>query len=187
MNQITVPTLPVSDAIRASREQWQYRGEGRPEFAEQPGVEQESVWDYPRPPRIEPVSEVLRVFSGKTEIAQTQRGVRVCETAGAPTYYFPPQDVDFKHISLGEMSSICEWKGVAQSLTVDGIAGAGWRYVRMFEEYIDLYDWPSFHPKHLLCFIDIEQVSHQDGGFYGGWVSSRLSGPIKGRPGTEAW
>ena len=31
---------------------WGYRGQSRPEFAEPPGPGQESVWDYPRPPRL---------------------------------------------------------------------------------------------------------------------------------------
>ena len=31
----------------------EYRGQKRPVFADSPGPDQESVWDYPRPPRIE--------------------------------------------------------------------------------------------------------------------------------------
>ena len=170
-----------------ARTKWQYTGKERPDFADTPNPNQESVWDYPRPPRIEPVDAVLRVFNGKSQIAETQRGVRVCETAGAPTYYFPPQDVDQDKIHLAEVASICEWKGVAQTIDVEEVPGAAWRYVKMFEEFADLFEWVSFHPKALLCFIDTEHVIHQDGGFYGGWVSQNLAGPIKGAAGTESW
>lgn len=182
-----IPILPENDQIQSARTKWTYTGEQRPDFADQVESGQESVWDYPRPPRIEPVDAVLRVFHEKTLIAQTERGLRVCETASAPTYYFPPQDVEQGHLDYGGMSSICEWKGVAQTITVAGIPGAAWRYVRMFEPFSDLFEWPSFHPRHLLCFIDNELVTHQDGGFYGGWVSESLAGPIKGRAGTESW
>lgn len=185
--QRQIPILPISEQIQGSRDQWLHDGTKRPEFAEPCTTDQESVWDYSRPPRIEPVGEVLRVFNAKTLIAETQRGVRVTETAGAPTYYFPPGDVDMSHVELGEMVSICEWKGVAQSLHVDGIQDAGWRYVRMFEEFADLFEWPSFYPKKLLCFVDVERVTHQPGGYYGGWVTENLTGPIKGMPGSEGW
>ena len=185
--QRQVPILPASEQIQSSRQKWQYNGSTRPDFAEPVKTGQESVWDYPRPPLIEPVPQVLRVFNAKTLIAETQRGVRVKETAGAPTYYFPPGDVDMAHVELGEMASICEWKGVAQSLHVDGIQDAGWRYIRMFEEFADLFEWPSFYPKKLLCFVDIELVTHQPGGYYGGWVTDNLAGPIKGMAGSEGW
>ncbi|MEM7002214.1 MAG: DUF427 domain-containing protein [Pseudomonadota bacterium] len=187
MPQQTIPILPVSDAIKASRSKWQYQGEQRPDFAEAPEPGQESVWDYPRPPRIESVDAVVRVFNGKQLIAQSERAKRVCETASAPTYYLPPADVETDLVEYGEMSSICEWKGVAQSLHVAGVPDAGWRYIRMFEAFSELFEWPSFYPKKLLCFVDNELVTHQDGGFYGGWVTKSLAGPIKGRPGTEGW
>ena len=31
---------------------WNYTGQKRPSFADQPGPGQESVWDYPRPPAL---------------------------------------------------------------------------------------------------------------------------------------
>ncbi len=31
---------------------WEYTGDKRPRFAETPGPSQESVWDYPRPPKL---------------------------------------------------------------------------------------------------------------------------------------
>ncbi|MEM9620569.1 MAG: DUF427 domain-containing protein [Pseudomonadota bacterium] len=182
-----IPILPESEQIVQARSHWRYTGEQRPDFAEPTTAGQESVWDFPRPPRIEPVSAVLRVFNGKQLIAQTERGCRVVETAGAPTYYFPPADVDETLISFGDMTSICEWKGVAQRVDADGISNAGWRYVRMFEPFAQLYEWPSFYPNKLLCFIDNEKVEPQPGGYYGGWVTRQLTGPIKGGPDSGHW
>ena len=31
---------------------WEYTGQSRPDFAQQPGPGQESAWDYPRPPAL---------------------------------------------------------------------------------------------------------------------------------------
>lgn len=183
----SIPILPESAQITAARNQWQYDGSRRPDFADPVGPGEESVWDYPRPPRIEPVAETLRVFNGKQPVAETRRGVRVVETAGAPTYYFPPADVEAQLISPGELSSICEWKGVSQALDVAGVENAAWRYVRMFEAFAELFEWVSFYPSKLLCFVGTEQASAQPGGYYGGWVTRNLKGPIKGTAGSAGW
>ncbi len=183
----SVPILSAAPQILKARDKWAFNGSIRPDFAEPPPDGKTSVWDFPRPPRIEPVSQVLRVFHEQTLVAQTQRGLRVLETAGAPTYYFHPDDVDPTVVQFGEMASICEWKGVSQSITVCGVEDAGWRYVKMFEEFADLFEWPAFYPSKLLCFVDIEQVSPQPGGYYGGWVTSDLTGPVKGEDGSESW
>lgn len=51
---------------------------------EKAGPGQESVWDYPRPPRLEPVAERIRVdFNSKT-LADTTRAYRVLETSHPP-------------------------------------------------------------------------------------------------------
>ena len=77
------------------------------------GPGQESVWDYPRPPRLEPVDAMLRVvFAGRT-VAETRRGYRVLETSHPPSYYFPPEDVNFDHVGRAQGASFCEWKGEA--------------------------------------------------------------------------
>ena len=187
MAGVRIPILEPSAQITRARTQWQHTGAQRPDFAEEPANGQRSVWDFPRPPRIRAVDEVLRVFHEKTPVAETQRGVCVEETAGAPTYYFPPGDVDSDLVTFGDLASICEWKGVAQTLTVCGIHDAGWRYVKMFEEFQDLFEWPAFYPNKLLCFVGKELVQPQPGGYYGGWVTSDLAGPIKGGPGSQGW
>lgn len=183
----SVPVLPETADVLAARGRWQYDGSARPAFADAPGPEQVSVWDFPRPPVLLACNQRLTVFAGDACVADTRRGVRVLETAGAPTYYFPPPDVAADLLGYGEMSSVCEWKGVAQTLDAAGIGNAGWRYVRMFAAFVDLYEWPSFHPGRLRCYVDDERASPQPGGYYGGWVTADLAGPIKGEPGSEGW
>jgi uncharacterized protein (DUF427 family) len=192
-----IPMVQETGEIRAIRNKWQFNGKIRPDFAEpllgqaeapqaQLASRLESVWDYPRPPAIQPVQQVLEVKHKGRTVAKTRQGRRVIETAGAPTYYFPPQDVKTGLLSLGTAGSLCEWKGYSQPLLLDD-KEIGWRYVRMFPQFQSLYLWPSFYPSEVDCFIDGEQVSPQTGGYYGGWVTKNLVGPIKGAPGSQGW
>ncbi len=181
-----VPLLEEPKAVIDAREKWRYNGRTQPSFADPVGEGQESVWDFPRPPVVQPVQQTLRVTHNTTVIAETNHGVRVLETAGAPTYYFPPADVDMQAVRTGDVVSLCEWKGAAQSLLIDD-AEVGWRYVQMFPAFSDLYLWPSFYPAQITCFVGDEQVAPQPGGFYGGWVTSNLAGPIKGDPDSAGW
>ena len=82
-----------------------------------PGPGQESVWDYPRPPRIERVPERLRVVIDGEIVADTIRGFRVLETAGAPVYYIPPADIRMDRLVASPHGSFCEWKGIAGYFT----------------------------------------------------------------------
>ena len=64
----------------------------------QPKPGQESVWDYPRPPRLEPLNKRLRVVFAGVTLAETSRGKRVLETSHPPVYYFPPDDIRMEHM-----------------------------------------------------------------------------------------
>ncbi len=162
----------------------------------QPGPGQESVWDYPRPPRVDHEGALLEVvFAGRT-VARTSRSLKVAETAGAPVYYFPPRDVDMDCLHANEEWSLCEWKGYAAYW--DLIVGdqrsvsAAWSVPDPLDDlgqgYDALKDYIAFYPSRVdACFMDGEKVEPQPGGFYGGWVTSKITGPIKGLPGTEGW
>jgi uncharacterized protein (DUF427 family) len=183
-----VEILEVTEAIRAARAQWQWRGTRRPAFAEPTGPGEESVWDFPRPPRLEEVSAALEVSVDERVLALTHRGLRVCETAGAPTYYFPIDDVAVDQLEPSGNLSLCEWKGIAQELqTCGGQNTIGWRYTQTFPEFDRIRGWYAFYPARVLCRIDKALVRAQPGGYYGGWVHDCLRGPIKGEPGSEAW
>ena len=58
-----------------------------------PGPAQESVWDYPRPPRLQVCPKRIQVLVGSTTIADSHRTFRVLETSHPPVYYIPPEDI----------------------------------------------------------------------------------------------
>lgn len=134
------------------------------------------------------MSARVEVFTSEEVcVASTTSAVRVCETASAPTWYIPPEDVNESLVVYDGGQSLCEWKGLAQGLSVGAVAEAGWRYTRVFEEFAELHLWCAFYPAKLRCFIDGERVSPQPGGYYGGWVTRNMTGPIKGEPGSSGW
>ncbi len=156
-----------------------------------PAEGQESVWDYPRPPRLEPVSQRLRVSHGVTVLADTTAGLRVLETSHPPTYYFPPGDCDLDAFVPSSGGSFCEWKGhavyydlVAPELSLRHVA---WSYPDPTPPFEALRDHLGFYPALLTCTVDGEVAEPQPGGFYGGWVTSSVVGPFKGSPGTAFW
>ena len=179
--------LEATPEVVNAREKWRYRGAGRPDFAAPTGPGQESVWDFPRPPVVQPVTAPIRIAHGDSTIAETTGAVRVLETAGAPTYYLPARDVDVARLTPAAGRSLCEWKGVAISYDVAGVPRAAWRYDPLFPEFVALADHYAFYATTLACFIGDEQVRPQPGGYYGGWVTDALTGPIKGEPGSEPW
>lgn len=153
----------------------------------------ESVWDYPRPPRLEATSKQLQVvFNGRT-IADTTRGYRVLETSHPPTYYIPLADIDSTAIlpNMGR-SSMCEWKGRAAyyDITVNHRTAtcAAWRYPSPTDSFTPIKDCLCFYPSQMdAVFVDGEQARAQEGDFYGGWITSDIEGPFKGAPGTMGW
>lgn len=157
-----------------------------------PGPGQESVWDYPRPPRVEPSTLLIRVeFNGEV-VAESSRAWRVLETSHPPVYYIPREDVRTVFLEPSKRSSFCEWKGKARylSLVVNGKESkdAAWTYPAPTPAFASIRDFLAFYPSRVdACFVDGEQVQPQPGDFYGGWVTSRVVGPFKGEPGTMGW
>jgi uncharacterized protein (DUF427 family) len=153
----------------------------------------ESVWDYPRPPRVEPCRRRVRVEYGGTEVADSERGLRVLETASPPTIYVPAADVRTDLLTRREdHSSFCEWKGAATyfDLVVDGLTAeaAAWTYLDPRPAYARLAGHYAFYPGRVdAAWLGDERVKPQGGSFYGGWVTSEIRGPWKGEPGTEGW
>lgn len=166
------------------------RGVLRPERIE-PGPGQESVWDYPRPPRLEPTSSVLRVEHRGRVVAETTRGLRVLETSQPPAFYLPPDDVDRTLLRPSALTTFCEWKGVASyaDLVIDDevVAEACWWYAEPTAPFAPLVDHLAFYAQKLDCFVDGEPVAANEGAFYGGWITSKVVGPFKGAPGTSFW
>jgi hypothetical protein len=67
------------------------------------------------------------------------------------------------------------------------IQRAAWIYRRPARGFEQLSDCYSFYPGLVECRLGGERVRPQPGGFYGGWVTDEITGPIKGAPGTEGW
>ncbi len=157
-----------------------------------PGPGEESVWDYPRPPRVEPVAARIRVIVDGRILGDTLRAWRVVETAGAPVYYFPPDDLDLDRLVPADRTTACEWKG--QASYVDYVGGdrsiplIGWTYHRPSPGFESIRDHVAFYAGRVdEAWVGDERATPQPGGFYGGWVTSAIVGPIKGEPGSLGW
>ncbi|MCS6911150.1 MAG: DUF427 domain-containing protein [Anaerolineales bacterium] len=157
-----------------------------------PGPGQESVWDYPRPPRVEPSNAHIRVVFNGVTIAETRRALRVLETSHPPVYYLPPEDVRLEYFSRAPNSSYCEWKGRAGYYHIrvgDREArNAAWFYPEPSRGFEAIRNYIAVYPQLMdACYVDGEKVTPQPGGFYGGWITGNVVGPFKGEPGTEGW
>jgi uncharacterized protein (DUF427 family) len=153
---------------------------------------QESVWDFPRPSIAQSIRNNIRIIFAGQLIAETNKAVRTIETSHPPSYYFPPEDVEMKYLKPIGRKTFCEWKGDASYFDViigDRTAiSAAWCYRNPTSDFRSLQDFIAFYPGLMdECFVDNERVTPQPGKFYGGWITSKFSGPFKGEPGTEFW
>ena len=178
--------LQADARIEASRSHWRYRGQARPDFAIAPKDGQESVWDYPRPPRLAADPRRVEVRLGDRVLATTDRAIRVLETASPPTFYIRPEDVDGASLVPSGRTSLCEWKGQAVDFDLaSGPESIAWCYPRVFPEFAEIAGWFAFYPARVECFVDGERVRPQPGGYYGGWITDEIVGPVKGEPGIH--
>jgi uncharacterized protein (DUF427 family) len=177
-----------SEVMRERRD----RVRPRPARIEVPKAGQESVWSYPRPPRIEAVAVPVRVDWGGVMLGRSGRAVRVVETSSPPVYYLPPEDVRTDLLTPGGASSVCEWKGEARYWNVERndlvVADAAWSYPTPWCGFEAIADFLAFYVAKMdACYVGDERAAPQPGGFYGGWVTGDLVGPFKGIAGSEAW
>ncbi|MCR2783914.1 MULTISPECIES: DUF427 domain-containing protein [unclassified Microbacterium] len=159
---------------------------------EEVGPGQESVWDYPRPPRVERVDRRVRIELGGQQIVDTRDVVRVLETSHPPVYYLPIADFAPGSLSPGQGTSFCEFKGAARYLDVQAgeviRAAAAWNYPRPSRGYELLTDRVAVYPQPMdRCLVDDDVVVPQPGRFYGGWITPDVVGPFKGAPGSTGW
>jgi uncharacterized protein (DUF427 family) len=157
-----------------------------------PGPGQESVWDYPRPPALEPVPETITVVFNGQQVARTTRAFRVLETSHPPVYYLPPEDILPGALAPRTGSSFCEWKGKARyfDLVVDGkiSPSAAWAYDKPTARFANIAGYVAFYPSKIGAgYVNEERARAQAGDFYGGWITDKIVGPFKGEPGTWGW
>jgi uncharacterized protein (DUF427 family) len=152
----------------------------------------ESVWDYPRPPRLERSDKLVVIRLGGVAVAQTRAAWRVLETSHPPGWYVPRADVADGVLVASARRSWCEFKGEAAYWTVtaggETRADAAWSYPAPTPAYAAMAGAVAFYPGRMdECLVDGERVRPQAGGFYGGWITDDVSGPFKGEPGTLGW
>jgi uncharacterized protein (DUF427 family) len=158
-----------------------------------PPLAVESVWDYPRPPRLESTSARVRILHQGQTIADTIRALRILETSHPPVYYIPPADCTLSLLRRSPShSSYCEFKGFATYwdlvLPDIEISQAGWSYESPTPPYAALAGHLALYASKLdECWVNEERIVPQPGDFYGGWITSNLRGPFKGAPGTRHW
>ncbi len=156
------------------------------------GPGQESVWDYPRPPRVDPSDERVELVLGGVVVAHTTESLRVLETSHPPAYYLPYAAFPDGVLVPVAGSTYCEFKGHASYFDV--VAGgaraarAAWTYRDPSPGFQALREHVAVLPGAMdRCTVDGEVVRPQAGGFYGGWITARVTGPFKGGPGTFGW
>lgn len=152
----------------------------------------ESVWDYPRPPALNPSTERVVVSHRGQVLVDSTSTVRVLETSHPPTYYIPFSDVDFSYFEQVQGSTWCEFKGEATYADImvegDRVPRVAWWYENPTPGFVTLKDHLALYPGRVDdVTVDGEVVQAQEGDFYGGWITSRVTGPFKGAPGTLGW
>jgi len=153
---------------------------------------QESVWDYPRPPKVEASPKRIQIWFNEIMIVDSQQTQRVLETSHPPAYYIPPADIAMQYLSTISRQSYCEWKGMARYYCIQvgnkRVEQAAWYYPEPNAYFAVLKDYVAFYPSRMdACLVDGEKVTAQPGDFYGGWITADIVGPFKGASGTWGW
>lgn len=160
----------------------------------------ERVADYPRPPALRASREPVRVIAMDQVLCDTAAAGEeplaiwmVCETFHPPTVYLPREAMRLELLQPASGHSFCEWKGVARYFDVVGPAVAGqpdrrlpravWQYPEPTAAFAPIAGWYALYPALMdAVWLGGERVRPQPGGFYGGWITSRVVGPFKGDP-----
>lgn len=158
----------------------------------QPQPGQESVWDYPRPPRLESSSQHIQIIFNQITLVDSHHTYRVLETSHPPVYYIPPEDIQMQYLHQTNRQSYCEWKGIANYYTIEigdrQEIDVAWFYPNPTEQFSEIKNTIAFYPSRMdACFVDGEQVQPQPGDFYGGWITKNIVGPFKGTVDSWGW
>lgn len=149
----------------------------------------ESVWDYPRPPRVELFDGLIEVIHSNRQLAKSTRSFRVLETSHPPVFYIPQDDIRMELLSKNNKTSICEFKGKAVYFDLifeeQDRPDVAWCYENPRRSFEEIRGHLAFYPGKIdACYVDGEKVAAQKGDFYGGWITANIEGPFKGGPGT---
>ena len=181
-----------SEAMIKERNRWRAFHRKRPFEVIRPGPGQESVWDYPRPPGLEPTVSLIRIIFAGVLIAESRQAIRIIETSCPPVYYIPPDHIHTEYVVQIGVGTLCEWKGLAQYWSVrvgnKVIESAAWSYPDPELPYTRIRDYLAFYPGKMdTCMVDDQIAIAQESDYYGGWITPDIVGPFKGQPGSEEW
>ncbi len=156
------------------------------------GPGQESVWDYPRPPKLEDSSDHIQIIFNGVTIVDSQRAKRVLETSHPPVYYIPPEDIKMDYFISTTRNTYCEFKGSASYYTIKvgekTVPNGAWYYPAPTPGYEKMANYVALYPGKMdACYVNCERVQAQEGDFYGGWITQKIVGPFKGGTGTFGW
>jgi uncharacterized protein (DUF427 family) len=151
----------------------------------QPKPGEESVWDYPRPPKAEETWKEVRIVYDGVVIAKTNRAIRVLQTGHPPVYYVPPDDIQMKFLVASSKTSKCEFKGTAFYYDVKGKTkeskNAAWSYPDPTPGYEMIRNYVAFYPQLMdACYVNNERVLPEPGEYFGGWITHEILGPFAG-------
>jgi uncharacterized protein (DUF427 family) len=140
---------------------------------------------------VEPAQHRVTIEFAREVVVDTTDAVRVLETSHPPVYYVPRTAVRAE-LTPAPGASWCEFKGQARYLDLkvgERVApAAAWTYPQPSPGFETLRGLVSVYPARMdRCTVGGEAVAPQEGGFYGGWITSRVVGPFKGAPGTLGW
>ena len=158
-----------------------------------PAPGQESVWDYPRPPRLERTSHRIAIEHRGVTLVDSTRAWRVLETSHPPVYFVPQEDVREGALQpSSRRASGCEWKGRAVYFDVDVggelLPASAFAYPDPTPAFKPIADCVAFYAGPFeACRVGAEVAQPQPGDFYAGWITRDVVGPFKGEPGTMGW
>eukprot|EP01113_Clastostelium_recurvatum_P029377 TRINITY_DN3544_c0_g1_i1.p1 TRINITY_DN3544_c0_g1~~TRINITY_DN3544_c0_g1_i1.p1 ORF type:complete len:177 (+),score=32.86 TRINITY_DN3544_c0_g1_i1:30-533(+) len=156
------------------------------------GPGQESVWNYPRPPKLERTEHRIRIVFNGVELANSTKAWRLLETSHPPTYYIPAEDIKMEHLRELPGTTFCEFKGYATYYDVqvgDKVARqSAWAYLKPTPGYEGIANCYGFYANKMdECYVGDERATPQPGDYYAGWVTKDIVGPFKGIPGSRFW
>ena len=124
----------------------------------------ESVWDYPRPPRVERVELRIQVVHGGATVVDAPHAQRVLETSQPPAYYVAAEFVDLDLLRPSARRTMCEWKGLAEYADVvvpgtDAVDAAAWCYPDPTPAFADLrHHWAFYRDRRPEVYERIAQA-----------------------------
>jgi uncharacterized protein (DUF427 family) len=141
---------------------------------------------------VEDFAGAITIELGGNTIASTTRGWRVLETSHPPTYYLPRECFSGGVLRPASGSSWCEWKGRASYFDLvtatKQAEAAAWTYPTPTAGFEPIAGAVAVMAAAVdRCTVNGEIVVPQPGGFYGGWVTSWITGPFKGTAGSMGW